>query len=547
VQCSATAGDGSVDTPFDVSLNERAWGISVLPNGNILLGLASPPYILMLTAKGEIVPEFASEPGGGVIASAVLANNSVFLGGSFGALNNKSHRGIAVIDSSGWPDETFQAGPDAGIQTAEGAQIPSRVFVIAIQRNHDILIGGMFTNVGGLTRTHFARLKSNGDVDREFEPKLDSWILSASLQEDGKILIAGGFSVVNGRPRAGLARLNPDGSLDLTFDPKLNLRSLVTCTAVQADGRILISGSFTNVGGVARESFARLNADGGLDTAFHPRVNANASSIVLQTDGRIFLGGYITNVNGVPCTGIARLNRDGSLDEGFSPQLEPVGSVSVSAIALEQHGSVIISGYFQSIGGIARKNLARLKNGFSVETLEPTKDRIRFVRRGNLPEAQDVAFAVSVNEGQSWSELGWASRTDEGWEMNGMLLPEAGLVRARMRVVGGTRNGSSSLFESIRRFEFTEPVVIVTARLTASGEFYGTFTAAPEKEFVVLESTKIDSAIGDWEPFGRAKEISMGRYEFTDSNPGRRARYFRISSSAVTNLKSLSFEGSSNP
>src|SRR4051812_37615349 len=44
-------------------------------------------------------------------------------------------------------------------------------------------------------------------------------VFRSIIQPDGKIIISGSFTNYNGVPRAGLARVNPDGSLDLSFDP----------------------------------------------------------------------------------------------------------------------------------------------------------------------------------------------------------------------------------------------------------------------------------------------------------------------------------------
>src|SRR5260370_18131187 len=40
--------------------------------------------------------------------------------------------------------------------------------------------------------------------------------------------------------------------------------------AVQADGKILVAGRFTTLGGQSRTNIGRLNADGTLDTSFNP-------------------------------------------------------------------------------------------------------------------------------------------------------------------------------------------------------------------------------------------------------------------------------------
>jgi len=55
------------------------------------------------------------------------------------------------------------------------------------------------------------------------------------LQADGKILVGGGFTTLGGQSRSYLGRLNADGTLDTAFDPGAN--SLVYSLAVQGTGR----------------------------------------------------------------------------------------------------------------------------------------------------------------------------------------------------------------------------------------------------------------------------------------------------------------------
>ncbi len=55
------------------------------------------------------------------------------------------------------------------------------------------------------------------------------------------------------------------------FDPNVN--SGVRSIAVQSDGKLLIGGDFTTVGGTSRNRIARLNTDGTLDTLFNPNAN----------------------------------------------------------------------------------------------------------------------------------------------------------------------------------------------------------------------------------------------------------------------------------
>src|SRR5689334_13019895 len=117
-----------------------------------------------------------------------------------------------------------------------------------------------------------------------FDPNANNLVLAVVVQTDGKILLGGGFSTLS--PNGGaavtrnrIARLNPDGTLD-SFNP--NASSDVNAIAVQPDGKILIGGFFTTVGGQTRNRIARLNSDGSLDATFNPNANGSVRAIAVQ-------------------------------------------------------------------------------------------------------------------------------------------------------------------------------------------------------------------------------------------------------------------------
>jgi hypothetical protein len=66
-------------------------------------------------------------------------------------------------------------------------------------------------------------------------------VFSLVVQRDGKILVGGAFTAIGGVPRAYMARLNSDGSLDAGFDPDAN--GIVYAIAVQPDGRFSLQGT----------------------------------------------------------------------------------------------------------------------------------------------------------------------------------------------------------------------------------------------------------------------------------------------------------------
>ena len=110
-----------------------------------------------------------------------------------------------------------------------------------------------------------------------FDPNANGPIYVVVVQPDGKILIGGQFRTLS--PNGGgvvtrnhIARLNPDGTLDAAFDPDAIGGKLapVESIAVQADGKILVCGEFTFIGGQPRNHISRLDATTGLADSFDP-------------------------------------------------------------------------------------------------------------------------------------------------------------------------------------------------------------------------------------------------------------------------------------
>ena len=98
------------------------------------------------------------------------------------------------------------------------------------------------------------------------------------------------------------------------------------------------------------------SSDGSLDHAFHLTAVGPASEmqygyvscIAVQSDGKIIIGGFFGSVNGVARKNLARLNPDGTLDTGYQfPSwggallLQPDGKLLIgSGVRLNSDGSL---------------------------------------------------------------------------------------------------------------------------------------------------------------------------------------------------------------
>jgi uncharacterized delta-60 repeat protein len=318
--------------------------------------------------------------GGTVYAIAEQPDGSAIVAGSFSSYDEGKYNGIVRVLSNGYQDPTFQGNFSPWWNTGANDFISA----LALQPDGKIIIAGNFTAYNGNNRRHIARLNSDGSLDNTFTPGVgaDAIIWALSLQPSGQIMIAGAFTNYNGTMVRGVARLNSDGSLDSTFNPGVGPDGTVNAVAVDAAGRVIIAGAFENVDGVANGAVARLNSDGSLDTTFTPGIGTfNPESgdtdaihaLAVQADGKILIGGSFAYFNLVSYNGLARLATDGTLDLSFSPgsgTLNPItgDADTIYNIQLQTNGEIMVGGNLTAFNQTRRYGLALLFADGSVDT-----------------------------------------------------------------------------------------------------------------------------------------------------------------------------------
>ncbi|MFN2623782.1 MAG: hypothetical protein ABR611_13170 [Chthoniobacterales bacterium] len=218
-----------------------------------------------------------------------------------------------------------------------------------------------------------------GAIDPTFRPSV-GWLGSAEgkaivAQANGQIVIAGTFFNINGIARKFLARLNTDGSLDPSFPAGLGPDDEVVEMFGQADGKIIILGRFHNVNGAATShGLARLNADGSLDDSFHPSLGTNdfPFTAALQPDGKILIGLYAsaTDPSDIHHDRIARFNSDGSADPSFrsDTSIEAASIAFLNPMVIQANGKIVVTGLFDSVNGQVHQDIARLNPDGSVDS-----------------------------------------------------------------------------------------------------------------------------------------------------------------------------------
>lgn len=124
--------------------------------------------------------------------------------------------------------------------------------------------------------------------------------------QEGNIFVYYRFDLVNGEYVGSLAKIDQKGQLAADFN-KVYTDGVVSDVRVQADGKILMSGGYSEVNGQPSAGLVRLNSDGSIDMSFSSAIQ-EGGSFGLQSDGKIVAF----------ASGLVRFNTDGSLDETFN-------------------------------------------------------------------------------------------------------------------------------------------------------------------------------------------------------------------------------------
>jgi len=336
--------DGSLDTTFNPGLGANGTvsamvlessGQVIIAGGFTTYNGTNANYVARLNSDGTLDTTFNSGagPNGPVVAVAVDASGRVVIGGSFDSVAGVTCGAVARLNVDGSLDTTFAPG----IGTFNPDTLATDpIDAVAVQPNGQILIGGSFSYLDLVNYNGLARLNTDGTVDLTFHPgngtlnpvtgNADT-VDAILLQPDGNILIGGNFTTYNQTRRVGMARVQPDGSLDTSFMdtaynqfagvpnhyhnpnavnqalyPTINTRNIIYALALEADGNVIIGGSFARVGGGStrddihpRSNVARLI--GGATPGPGNMELSYSSYTVNNSDGYLYVSLVRTNGN----------------------------------------------------------------------------------------------------------------------------------------------------------------------------------------------------------------------------------------------------------
>ncbi len=238
---------------------------------------------------------------------------------------------------------------------------------------------------------------------------------------------------------ANTGKVDPDWNPNVT-KPTSPSTSSVRTMALSSDGsRLFVGGTFTNVGGLARNRLAAIDLATG---APYKSWNAGANSTVWTlavSDNGVYAGGSFTTVRQQPRNHLVKMDATtGAPDPNWTPSADKISPNygSVRALAFSEDDSLLyVGGYFQSISGQQTGNLVALDpttgvldGGFrpndsnGLQSMAVSNGRV-FVGTGDPLEGIEAFDAVS---GQLTWRLGYGAHTSREGDVQGMTVSEDG-------------------------------------------------------------------------------------------------------------------------
>ena len=224
-----------------------------------------------------------------------------------------------------------------------------------ITQDSNLLSIGDFSNYNLIsTADYIMKTDLSGNYNTSFTPTPNNWPKSITEQSNGKIILGGAFTEIGGVSKSYLVRLNVDGTLDTTFNnnnPTID-NYIVDSRSIHIDNQdriiVLATESTTYNGNISHNGIFRLLSDGTYDTTFNAvTFDVTPSSMKVLSDDSIIVSGFFQSVNGQSICGLAKLDSSGNLDSSFNhnpSKFYPTGGGSSYARIIEtlSDGSIIV-------------------------------------------------------------------------------------------------------------------------------------------------------------------------------------------------------------
>jgi hypothetical protein len=355
---------------------------------------------------------------GAVITALAVSGATVYTGGWFTAIGGEARNNLAALDRTTGGATAWNPRPN--LDRADGPTINA----LAVSGS-TVYAGGTFRSIGVKTRNHIAALDTATGRATAWNPDADGPITHLSALGGSTVYAGGWFTTIGGEDRLNLAGLDTTTGDATAFDPQPRVNAHITALAAsgkfvfvagsvpgiagqpvyfltqvyKTDGRVrnssekwnpdpdgavtalafsgptvLAGGTFTTIGGEARNHVAALDRRTAAATDWNPNPNGTVNALAVRTAATstvttVYVGGQFTTVGGQNRNNLAALNGATGEATRWNPNSNgDVSALAVTGLRIDDSSSpptssadtIYAGGGFTRVGGKVRNNLAAL-------------------------------------------------------------------------------------------------------------------------------------------------------------------------------------------
>jgi trimeric autotransporter adhesin len=253
VAANIASWNGSTWSPLGSGVDGQVLCLLTLPNGDLIAGggfvmAGGGPVNNIARWDGSSWSPLGTGMAGGasnnnVNALGLLPNGDVVAVGNFVSAGGVTSNGVARWDGANWHD---YAGGITFLLPFLGVQ------AVTVLPDGDIVVGGLFATVGGVSASNVARW--DGSSWTTLGTGVNSVVFALASLPDGSVIAGGSFTQAGTSPAANIARWN--GSSWQPFGSGAD--DAVSTLAVAPSGEVLVGGSFDRPGGLVSVHSATL-------------------------------------------------------------------------------------------------------------------------------------------------------------------------------------------------------------------------------------------------------------------------------------------------
>lgn len=313
--------NGSIDPSFiqNTSNNGGINSLAIQDDGRIILVGNFSTYnsktaarIVRLLPDGRVDSTFKTGSGFGaatIYDVAVQKDGKILVAGSFSSYNDTSaYSGLIRLHPTGAIDTTFKSYRNLDI-----------VHKVKILSSNKIIVAGPnVTYYGDTLRPKLMRLSNEGELDNSFitgfywDEKGFS-IGEIAEQADGKIVVVGSIKnyklLDDWKSVNNIIRINDDGKIDTTLKVGIGPNSYINSINI-INNKMLVCGDFNQFSEIACGGVALIDFNGEVDLTFNAGNGANdyVKDAELMEDGKIILSGNFSEFNEHQINSVVRIN-----------------------------------------------------------------------------------------------------------------------------------------------------------------------------------------------------------------------------------------------